>query len=510
MFLLYAVNEFTFDRFHKNAGNIFRVYRWTEAMGDEKTSGDISTPMPLGPALKQDVPGVKDFVRFKQSWGDNHIKVNGKIFSKGICFADPQFFNVFSFEKISGSPTPLEDQRGIVINQKTAKQLFGEGDPLGKIVDIKLADVFEPFTVSAVVKDPPANSTIQFDILGSFIFFESTGDGKWAAGNWNRSAFQTYIQLETKSKLPTQPETLIAFRKKYYPGEEAELKKAGYWKNAGPPVKYGLQPLQEMHTDIKILTEGVVDPKTIWLLVSIAAGVLLIACINFTTLAIGRSAGRAKEVGIRKVVGSRKKDIVIQFLSEAFLLTLLSTFIGLLLVKFLLPYFNQLSGRELSFSFQQYPQLTWLLMGLVFIVGVIAGAYPSLILSGFKPIEVLKSKTRLAGSNIFTKSLVTVQFTLSVSLIISTLVIIQQLKLMRSKNPGFNKENMLVVDADGTDSKKVYSLFKLAVQKQPFVIGVAASEMGLGKIRAGAVLVLNTMEKTKRCMNILLIITTCR
>jgi putative ABC transport system permease protein len=149
-------------------------------------------------------------------------------------------------------------------------------------------------------------------------------------------------------------------------------------------------------------------------------------------------------------------------------------------------------------------------MGLVFIVGVIAGAYPSLILSGFKPIEVLKSKTRLAGSNIFTKSLVTVQFTLSVSLIISTLVIIQQLKLMRSKNPGFNKENMLVVDADGTDSKKVYSLFKLAVQKQPFVIGVAASEMGLGKIRAGAVLVLNTMEKTKRCMNILLIITTCR
>ena len=481
LFLLYAVNEFTFDRFHKNANNIYRVYRWTAAMGGEKESADISMPIPLGPAIKQDIPDVKEYVRFKEAWGDNFVRVNNNVTGKRISFADPQFFKVFSFEIISGNPDPLTDQRSIVLNQKTAKQLFGASDPVGKTVEIKFSDKFEPFTISAVVKDPPSNSTLQFDILGSFVFFESSDEGKWAAGNWNRAAFQTYVQLQPGSKLPAHPGALVAFRKKYYPDELASFKKDGHWKSDEPPVKYGLQPLAAMHTDVNILADGVVDPKTIWILLSIAGGVLLIACINFTTLAIGRSAGRAKEVGIRKVVGSRKKDIIFQFLSEAFLLTILSTVIGLLLVQFLLPYFNQLSGRELVFSFAQYPRLVWLLSALVLIVGVIAGGYPSLVLSGFKPIEVLRSKTRLGGSNFFTRSLVTVQFTLSVALIISTLVILQQLKFMRSSNPGFNKENLVVVDADGTDPKKVYPLFKQSVLKQPFVLGVAASDMGIGE-----------------------------
>ncbi|HUS00428.1 MAG TPA: ABC transporter permease [Chitinophagaceae bacterium] len=481
LFLLYAVNEFTFDRFHKNADNVFRMYRWTEAMGGEKAAADISMPMPLGPALKQDIPDVKEYVRFRQAWGDNFVKADGKISSIGICFADPQFFKVFSFEIISGIQNPLNDQRSIVLNEKTSKQLFGRADPVGKTVEIKLGEKFEPFTVSAVVKDPPANSTIQFDILGSFVFYESSEDGRWVAGSWQRSAFQTYVQLQPASKLPTQPNVLVAFRKKYYPDELAKYKEEGHWKSDAPPVKYGLQPLAQMHTNVNILADGVVDPKTIWILISIAAGVLLIACINFTTLAIGRSATRAKEVGIRKVVGSRKKDIIFQFLSEAFLLTLISSIIGILLVQFLLPYFNQLAGRELVFSFAQYPQLTWLLVILIFIVGLIAGGYPSLVLAGFKPIEVLKSKMRLGGSNFFTKSLVTVQFTLSVALIISTLVIAKQLKFMRSANPGFNKENMIVVDAEGTDGKKLYPLFKQAALKQPTVAGVAASEMGLGE-----------------------------
>jgi putative ABC transport system permease protein len=181
------------------------------------------------------------------------------------------------------------------------------------------------------------------------------------------------------------------------------------------------------------------------------------------------------------VIGSRKKDIIFQFLYEAFLLTMFSAVIAFFLVRLLLPYFNQLSGRELFFSITLYPQLTWLLFAVIMAVGLIAGIYPSLILSKFKPIEVLKSKLHFGGANFFTRSLVTLQFTLSVALIISTLIILQQLKFMRSKNPGFNKENLIVVDADGTDSKKIYPLFKQALQKLPIVKGVAASEMGLGE-----------------------------
>ena len=238
-----------------------------------------------------------------------------------------------------------------------------------------------------------------------------------------------------------------------------------------------------MHTYVKIPGGGVeaVNPKNIWIVLSIAFGVLLIACINFTTLAIGRSAGRAKEVGVRKVIGSGKRQLVWQFLAEAILLSVLSALLGLLLVKFLLPYFNQLSDRQLSFSFSQYPEMAWMLIGLVLLVGLLAGSYPALILSGFKPIEVLKSKIRLGGSNIFTRSLVTVQFILSIGLIISTVIILQQLKFMQNKNPGFNKENIVMIDAEGTDTKKVYPLFKQELISQSSIAGVTSSELGLGE-----------------------------
>ena len=238
-----------------------------------------------------------------------------------------------------------------------------------------------------------------------------------------------------------------------------------------------------MHTDTKI-GGGSIDaiiPKNIWILLAIAAGVLLIACINFTTLAIGRSAGRAKEVGVRKVIGSGKMQLIIQFLAEALLLSILSAILGFLLGKLLLPYFNQLSGRELHFSFQQFPEMTWMLGGLVLLVGLLAGAYPALVLSGFKTIDVLKSKVRVGGANLFTKSLVTVQFILSIGLIISTVIILQQLRFMQNKNPGFNKENIVMVDAEGTDTKKIYPLFKQSLAAQPQIVGVAGSELGLGE-----------------------------
>jgi putative ABC transport system permease protein len=216
-------------------------------------------------------------------------------------------------------------------------------------------------------------------------------------------------------------------------------------------------------------------------LLSIAAGVLLIACINFTTLAIGRSARRAKEVGVRKVIGSERKHLIIQFLAEAILLSVLSLLVGLLLVKILLPYFNKLSGRELHFSFSLYPEMSWMLAGLTLLVGLLAGSYPALILSGFRPIEVLKSKIRVSGANIFTKSLVTVQFALSIGLIICTMIILQQTKYMRDKNPGFNKENIVVVDASDTKTKEIYPLFKQALVARTDIAGIASAELGLGE-----------------------------
>ena len=484
LFLLFAVNEFSFDRFHKSADHIYRVYRFTEAMGDQPTEADVYLPMPLGPALKNDLADVVDYVRLSEGWRPDFIKADGKISRLEISFADPNFFTMFSFPLTRGNAaTVLNDQKSMVLTEETAKRLFGNNDPIGKTIQIKLDDEFEPFTVTGIAQDPPANSSLTFKALGNFQFLPNTNSGKRSNNNWHRSSYPTFVQLKEGSSLYNDVSTLQTFRKKYFPDEEAELRKAGYWKGNHAPVRYAMQPLKSIHTNDQIYGGQVspVSPKIIWILIAIASGVLLIACINFTTLAIGRSAGRSKEVGIRKVVGGTKKELVGQFLLEAMMLAIISAVIGLALGNMLLPFFNKLSGRTLTFSLGQYPEFLWLMIGLVLLVGILAGSYPALILSGFNPINVLKQKVKLGGSNFFTRSLVTFQFVLSVGLIISTLVIMQQLNFMRSKNPGFKKDNVIVVDAEGTDSKKVYPIFKQSVQGIPGFESIASSELGLGE-----------------------------
>lgn len=483
LFLLYAVNEFTFDRFHVNAANIFRVYRWSEASHGEPAWGSPYMPIPLGPAMKEEFPDVVQYVRVAEGWTDDFVRTNNLVVTMPVMYADPAFLDVFSFKSKEGNlSSALNDPHHIVLSASASKKLFGKEEAIGKTVEIKVEDAFEPFIVSAVSEDAPSNSTITFEVLLSFRVYLNTEWGKKSENEWRRSGYLTYVQLRPGSRLPNDQPLLDELYKKKYPEEYTKLKETN-WKGSGLPTTYKLMPLRDMHTNIQVAGSsiGTVDPKNIWILLSIAASILLIACINFTTLAIGRSAGRAKEVGIRKVIGSRKKQLIIQFMMEALLLSILSAGAGFVLVQLFLPYFNQLAGKQLSFSFHQFPEMTWLLLVLIILVGILAGSYPALVLSAFKPIEVLKKKMRLGGSNIFTKSLVTFQFILSAGLIISTLIILQQLKFMRSANPGFNKENVVVVDAEGADTKKTYPLFKQALRGQPEIVGVAGAELGLGE-----------------------------
>jgi putative ABC transport system permease protein len=483
LFMLYAVNEFSFDRFNKNANNIYRACLWQEAKGDEQAHGDSYQPMPLAPAMKRDLPDVENYVRFKESQRESFIKAGNKVSRGEICFADPSFLSVFSFKLKAGSPvTALQDLHSVILTETTAENLFGKTNPIGKIIEIKTEDTFEPFTITAIAENPPSNSSIQFKILANFNYIATTKSGAWRINNWHNYTCQTYVQLKPGSHLPFDKKTLIAFRKNYYPDEEAKSRADG-WKGNGPRTYFDLQPISAMHTDTKIPGGPVapVEAKTIWILLSIATGVLLIACINFTTLAIGRSAGRSKEVGVRKVIGGTKKSLIIQFLTEALLLAFVSALLGIMLAKILLPFFNRLSGRDLNFSLTQFPQLLWLIIGLMLLVALLSGSYPALVLSRFKPVEVLKTKVKLAGSNIFTRSLVTLQFVLSAGLIISTIIIMQQLHFMRSKYPGFNKENVVVVDADGiSDTRNFYALFKQNLSRHSEIIATASAELGLG------------------------------
>ncbi|HZX57502.1 MAG TPA: ABC transporter permease, partial [Mucilaginibacter sp.] len=407
LLLLYSVHEFSFDKFHKNAGDIYRVYLHEELPSSDgiNASTDYSGPTPetWGEAMKKDMPDVVNFVRLQLPWGENLVQTGNKTLRAEVGFAEQSLFTVFNFPlKYGTKTTALRNKYDIVLTASRAKQLCGTDDVVGKTVDIQLGTKDYPFTISAVADDVPPNSTVRFDVLGSFAFINSYPQGYFNIGNnWHPIVRQTYLQLRPGSKLPGDTRQLERFMETYEPSFVsnaknyiAYLKKTGVnWTGKGLPESLKLQPLLAIHTDTGFnawgFTDyGKIDPKIVWILLAIAAGILLIACINFTTLAIGRSAGRSKEVGVRKVVGAAKQQIIFQFLTEALLLSIASAILGLLLAILLLPFFNRVAGTDLHFSFLQYPQMDMVLTGVVLVVGLLAGSYPAFVLSGFKPLEV--------------------------------------------------------------------------------------------------------------------------
>jgi putative ABC transport system permease protein len=496
LLILFVTNELSFDRFHRNAANIYRLYTvWDPSLmdaGNTMLYTDYSNfaNQPIGTAMKQDLPDVEDVVRLRLPWGESLVRSENKVIRAEVGFTDGSLFSVFDFPLKSGTKAgALKGMNDIVLTESRAKQLFGNSDNVvGKAVDIQLGTKYFPFIVSGVANDPPANSTIRFDVLASYSFVRALRADAFDIGsNWHPTVDQTFLLLKPGSKLAERPEGLDRFLRSYSPlSTMGDLGKT--WKKAKMPVTLKLQPLRSIHTGTwfhgwSFIDYEKIDPATIWILLGIAGGILLIACINFTTLAVGRSTTRSKEVGLRKVVGAEKRQIVFQFLTEAVLLSILSAMLGLWLAFVGLPWFNQLAGRNLHFSFGGFPFVLLLIGGVALAAGILAGSYPALVLARFNPVEVLKSKIRLGGSNFFTKSLVTFQFALSIVLIVCTIIILQQTSYMINKSPGFDKENVVTIDAGQIDPGKLFPVFKQALLRRPEILGVtsAAAGMGAGK-----------------------------
>lgn len=485
LFLLYSLNELNYDKFNTNEKNIYRVYEYTQNLPGSTPHGDAGLYLPLGPVLAENFKDIKNYVRIQKSWDEKFVKVGENIIQSAVTFTDPALFRIFSFDLLSSNRNyPFENSRSVIITRQKALQLFGQTDVEGKIIQIKIEDKFEPFIVSAVTKNVPPGSSVQFSILLSFDYFQTTKIGKMAVNNWNFSGFETYVQLENDSKLPREDLILLNFREKYFPEERAKLKQWSGWNGKGPyPVSFRFQPLADVHTNLDISANGQsgIDLKYIWILLGISSIVLVIACINFTTLSVGRAAARTKEIFTRKVIGSSRKKLMLQFLTETFLLSVFAGLLGLTLAFLLLPAFNSLAGANLQFSYLFSFRLIWMFLALILAVSLLAGGYPALVLSGFNLMEILKSRLKLGGANVFAKILVTFQFTLSITIIISTIIVLQQISYMRSKNPGFDKENVVIIEAGGTDANKVYPLIKQALVANPRILGITCSDIGLGE-----------------------------
>ena len=480
VFLLYAMNESSYDRFHKRSGDIYRVIEWVEGFPDREPGGDAGLSMGMGPALAQDLPDVERYVRFRTR-GKILVKVGDHVSRLPVSFADTPFFSMFSFPLLSGNPTQvLEGTHSIVLTRDMATRLFGSADVTGRLLQVQLDSGYETFQVTGVAENLPANSIFSFGLLIGYPYALAHADARSLTDWYQTAGDETFVLLRPGSTLPHDLGRMVAFRTRHLPGEAADWIKNKQWNGKGnPPVTFRFQPLRSIHTNPAVDGMGdPVDPHHIWLLIGIATTVLLIACINFTTLSIGRSAGRAKEIGVRKVIGSKRHQLVYQFLAEALVLTIVSALVALALAVLVLPYVSSLTGVALHLSFRQFPELGWMLGGLTLLTGLLAGAYPALVLSGFRPLDVLKSKVRLSGSNGFTRSLVVVQFVLSAGLLTATVVILQQVSFMRSKDLGFQKENVIDIDASG--NPQVYATFRQRILADSRVQGITAADIGMG------------------------------
>ncbi len=456
MIILFVMNEFSVDGFHAKGKNIYRVMR----------SFDLSQPAvpylsgPYKDALLNDFHGeIKEIVRVKPS--NNLFTVNNQPYNeKKVYYVDSNFFTMFSFPLLKGNPaTALKDVNSVVLTESTARRYFGDQDPMGKILEM---DKDRKLRVTGIAKDVPANSHLDFDILTPISYFVNFDFWKV----WLNNDHFEYALLDEH----TDPRRIVsrfpAFMDKYM-GPTA--------KETGYKFSLSLMPLKDVYFEgangFDNARHG--DKKVVYVFLSIALLILLIACINFMNLSTIRAAERSKEVGLRKVMGALRNTLAGQFLGESMLLTIISCVLSIVLLQLLMPLYSDLLGYELAVPYGSW----WLyafLGGIILVVGLLAGSYPAIILSGFSPIQALKGKLRLGkGGSIFRQVLVVVQFSISVLLITGTIIINKQMSFVKNKELGYNQEQTMIISIDNNDFYNHLNSFKQELQSDSRVANVS-------------------------------------
>lgn len=431
LIVLFVKDEWTFDDFHSKAERIYRGWTY-ENYGENEVFFNTVTPYPLGPALKDNYSEVEDFVRINNL--NLEIKVGEDSFNEQVTVAGQSFFDFFDFESVLGKPSlALDDKNAAILTERMSQKLFGLGNPIGQNIAMDIGDGQRLFTVKSVVANMPTNTSISFDIMISDLNNDVMVSER-AMNGWYNVNPETYFLLSETAKA----EDIIA-------KTPALLKNALGENYVEGEYQIGLQPLLDIHLNNEMPTgiAPVSDPKYAYILVAIAGLILLLGCINFVTLSVSKSINRAREVGVRKVVGARRNQLMSQFLSEAVVTAFISIALGLVLSVLSLNLFNELSGKQLLFEFDLVMALSVVL--LLVIIGVISGSYPALLLSGLKPVSILKGSKSSSGSKQgLRKALVAIQFVLTIFLISTTLLMQDQLSFLQSKNLGYDKEQVII------------------------------------------------------------------
>jgi putative ABC transport system permease protein len=452
----YILNELSYDRYNKNADNIYRITRdFNNENGVVSLRLSTISP-PFGYYLPNDFPEIQKMTRLLDN-GITPLRYKDKLINEqSVFFADENLFDVFTIKILKGNPkTALSGPFSAMLTEETARKYFGYEDPMNKIIrannqfDVKVTGIYKAF---------PANSHIHPGMLVSFNTLKDSAvyGERNLRTNWGNNSFFTYLLLPPEYNTSRMLTQFPRFIDKHMANEEYIGKQASKY------TSLGLQKLTDIHlyshTDYEAEPNG--DIKRVYIFAAIAFFILLIACINYMNLSTARSALRAREIGIRKVIGARKRELISQFLSESVLLSWVAIFIAFGLLYLTLPGLNKISGQQISPDILMKWQILVPVLMTPFVVGILSGLYPALFMSSFQPVKTLKGLFKTGGSNIsFRKVLVIVQFAISIVLIITTAIVFQQLHYMQKKSLGFNKDHIVVIPYNNALNDK-YEAFR--------------------------------------------------
>ena len=483
--VLYWNDEHSFDNFHANNPNLYRV---TTTLIDDKNESPQTiggTGQVQGPAFKNEVPEVKDYVRIMGGDIYSDVIANGKGLHIKPLFVDSNFFNVFSFKITHGNAsTALLNANVAVLTESTARKFFNTDDVVGKTLRMDADPSFDklgrPLIITAVVKDPPANSSLQFDALFSFQFMQLS----FHDNNWLNAYLGTFVVLDSHANIQNVEQKFDAVYASHAKDQLAQnIRLYGY----DPQVSYGLQPITDVHLNALMRSSGnaeggivnISNPAYSYMFLGIAFFILLMASINFINITVANSFNRSKEVSIRKISGGSRRHIIMQFINESFILCFVSFLFSIVLLNISLPLFNNLTGKQIELAGAFNAKLLLYFAGLFLLIIALTGIYPAVVVSRFNPSEVLYNRQKLSGRSLLGRGLVVLQFSLALCLLIATIVYYSQMNYMRTKDLGYNPNQIIRTNISGDrDYRSAIIYLKNEFAKEPSIKAVSFGNDG--------------------------------
>lgn len=477
---LFINDEKSFDQFHTNKDRIYRLH--CTSFDEEKLkkaepnvySSHAYLPAKLTEVMRDEMAEVEHITRFN-NWGEGILRCNGKVFTESVAFVDSGFFHMFTFPLISGDARKMfNNPTDAVLTEEIALKYFGDKDPIGQTLTFTVNEE-KTFVVAGVIQNPPANSSLQFKILLPLAAQPNFDHSK---ENWGNFSFPTFVQLRQGTNGSTFKANLDSLTQKYMADRLLKWRESNSVPAEYKVFEFNFMNLATIHQATEVGWEKVTDPKYSWILGGIAALILLIACINYISLALTTSASRRVEIGIRKVIGAQRGQLIAQLSLESIVLSFASMVFGIGLAILFLPAFNRFTGKGITFSNVNTVEWLGITLLITLIVGLLSGSYPSFFLSRFLPASILKGRftSRLQAG--FTKPLVVFQFFLSASLIICSVIMYRQMKFIATKELGFEKDHVIAVETQaGYDikSERAFEQFKNALASNTSVADVAGT-----------------------------------